>query len=102
MHRVHENNHVYYFYFLLSLSGMKKQGMYRHKASNLEVDTSGRLAMSLSDFEVAAGRARVHGLEESKMHTHKPVRVLKCFKLHFNTTLVVMSCKSNRCSVFAS
>ena len=50
------------------ITGLKKQGFYKHKASSLEVDTTGRLAMSLSDFEVAAGRARVHGLEESKMH----------------------------------
>ncbi|XP_022085231.1 neuropathy target esterase-like isoform X1 [Acanthaster planci] len=44
-------------------SGQKKP-----KPTSLEVDTTGRLLMSTSDFQAAAGRARVHGLDDSKPH----------------------------------
>ncbi|XP_072177075.1 patatin-like phospholipase domain-containing protein 7 [Diadema setosum] len=37
-----------------------------HKATSLDVDETGRLSMSTSDFEAAAGRARVTGLEDTK------------------------------------
>ena len=42
-------------------SSQKKQ-----KPTSLEVDTTGRLLMSASDFQAAAGRARVQGLDDSR------------------------------------
>ncbi|XP_063966189.1 patatin-like phospholipase domain-containing protein 7 [Lytechinus pictus] len=36
------------------------------RATSLDVDDTGRLSMSTSDFEAAAGRARVTGLDETK------------------------------------
>ncbi|XP_038063814.1 patatin-like phospholipase domain-containing protein 7 isoform X2 [Patiria miniata] len=44
-------------------SGQKKP-----KPTSLEVDTTGRLLMSASDFQAAAGRARVQGLEDNKAY----------------------------------
>jgi lysophospholipid hydrolase len=48
-------------------SGLNTQfGQRKPKPTSLEVDTTGRLLMSTSDFQAAAGRARVHGLDENK------------------------------------